>query len=357
MKKHLLAALVGAACASSAFAQSNVTIYGVIDAGFTYVSDQNGKSQIRPKDGANYGNRLGFKGSEDLGGGMKAIFTMEHGFNLKDGTGAKYHPFWGRQVFVGLETPVGTVTLGRQYDFIYEYLTMLNVGGFASVYAGHHADFDRISGGRVNNAVKFKSSNYNGLSFGAMYAPSEQSGGHTLSLGAGYYSPGFSWGASYQKMKHSAINPEFQAGVSTFLGQTLTWDGTPVAVDDYEIKGVGASYQLGMWSLVGNMTQTDFQRGAFKERQRVYEVGTIYPLAQNTLAIAAYQHSTLQNKDWNQLTLGVKHNLSKLTWLYASVSHMQASKGVKANQGAGYYLDNSSDHRQTTARVAMIKTF
>lgn len=356
MKKYLLTA-AALACSSAAMAQSSVSIYGVIDAGFTYVSNEGGESDFAPKDGANYGNRLGFKGAEDLGGGMKAIFTMEHGFQLKDGTDAKYQPFWGRQLFVGLETPVGTITLGRQYDFINEYLTLLNVGGFASVYAGHHGDLDRISGWRVNNAIKYKSKSYDGWSFGGMYAPSENQGGSTLSLGAGYYSPGWSLGLAYVKLKDEALNPEFSTGLSQFLGQTLTWDGTPIIADTHEVLGIGGSYQWGALTLVGNHTQTTFTGYGHKERQRVYEVGGIYPLGQRTLGIVGYQHSTLQGKQWDQLTLGVKHDLSKRTWVYASVSAMQASRGVMANQGAGYYLDNADGRRQNTARVAMIHTF
>lgn len=356
MKKSLLA-MMTLAGSGLACAQSNVEIYGVIDAGFTYVSDQNGSSDFAPKDGANYGNRLGFRGSEDLGGGMKAIFTLEHGFDLNHGTVAKYQPMFGRQAFVGLQTQAGTVTLGRQYDFVFDYLTQLNVGGFASVYAGHHGDFDRISGWRVDNAIKFKSANHSGWSFGAMYAPDEGQGGRTVSLGAGYYGGQWSLGAAYVKLKNTTLNPEFQIGLPTFLGQTLPWDGTPLKVDSQEVVALGGSYQLGALTLVGNTTQTTFKGFAATERQRVYEFGGIYPLAAQTLAIAGYQHSSLQGKQWNQLTLGVKHNLSKRTWLYASVSAMQASAGVLANQGAGYYLDNSSTRRQSTARVAMITTF
>lgn len=351
-------AIFGLTCASLAAAQSNYSLYGVIDAGVTYISNEGGDTKFSLKDGANYGNRLGLRGSEDLGGGLKAVFTLEHGFNLNTGTVAKYQPFWGRQAFVGLENQYGTLTLGRQYDMVFEYLTQLNIGGFASVYAGHHGDFTRISGWRVDNAVKFKSANLGGFSFGAMYAPDEgAAGGETLSLGAGYFAGPWSLSGAYVKVKGNAITPEFQIGLSSFLGQTLTWDGTPVVLDSQEVLGVGGTYQWGPVTLVGNVSQVRFKGYGESETQKVYEMGGIYPLAANTLGIVGFQHSSLAGAKWDQLTVGVKHNLSKATWWYVSASVMKASDGVLANQGAGYYLDNSDTNRQNTARIGMIHTF
>lgn len=343
----------------------HVKLYGVLDYGVTYVSNEGGHSNTRTRDGVNWGNRLGFKGEQDLDYGLKAIFTIEHGFNLSDGTTSQYGTTWGRQAFAGIEhDDYGTLTFGRQYDFIYDYLNQLNIGGYASVYAGHHGDFDRISGWRVNNSVKYQSPSFDGLKFGIMYgtdgetyAGQDSGSNETMSFGASYF--GGNWGLSgvYLHIDDNAIYPDLQIGVDQFLGQTLNFDGSPV-VADQETLGVGGFYTLDDLTLVANTTQTTFKQGGEEEKQHVYEIGGYYPVFdKKTLAIVGYQYSTLESDQWNQVTFGLKHDLSEKTWIYTSYSWMRASEGVKANQGAGWYLDNSSDNRQDTARIGIIYTF
>ncbi|WP_165855654.1 porin [Marinobacter sp. JSM 1782161] len=345
----------------------HVTLYGVLDYGVSYVSyvsDEGGESNTRVRDGVNWGNRLGLKGEQDLNYGLKAIFTLEHGFNLSDGTTSQYGTTWGRQAFAGLEhDDYGTLTFGRQYDFIFDYLNQLNIGGYASVYAGHHGDFDRISGWRVDKSVKYQSPSFGGLKFGAMYgtdgstyAFQDSGSNETFSLGATYF--GGNWGLSavYLNIKDNAIYPDLQIGVTEFLGQTLNFDGSAVVVDQ-ETIGVGGFYQVGDMTLVANSTQTKFENDNGEEKQNVYEAGGYYPVFDKTLAIVGYQHSKLEDDKWDQVTFGLKHDLSEKTWVYASYSWMRASEGIKANQGAGWYLENSSDNRQDTARVGIIYTF
>src|SRR6202012_2683688 len=108
--------------AGSAQAQSSVTIYGIIDAGVTHLSNSNGKPVYALTSGVMSGSRWGFLGSEDLGGGYKAIFRLENGFNVNNGTAAQGGLEFGRQAYVGLGTPYGTVTFGRQYDSVVDYL-------------------------------------------------------------------------------------------------------------------------------------------------------------------------------------------------------------------------------------------
>src|SRR6266702_8112619 len=91
MKKLNAAALTGVALAlagisNASHAQSSVTLYGILDAGITYVNNTGGSHVVKFDDGISYGNRLGFKGVEDLGGGLKAVFVLESGFHLGNGT-------------------------------------------------------------------------------------------------------------------------------------------------------------------------------------------------------------------------------------------------------------------------------
>lgn len=340
-----------------------VKIYGVLDYGVTYVSNEGGSSKTGERDGVNWGNRLGLTGSQDLDWGLKAVFTIEHGFNLSDGTTSQYGTTWGRQAYAGVENKWGRLTFGRQYDFIYDYMNQLNIGGYATTYAGHHGDFDRISGWRVDRSIKFQSATFDGFKFGIMYAtddaayPGQASGNkETLSLGASYFAGPWSLSAAYVRIDNNDIYPDLQIGVSELLGQRLSFDGSALIVNQ-ETAMVGGHYQLGSFTLVGNTSQTTFKRDGEKATQNVYEIGGYYPIADKTTAILGYQYSELEKDDWDQITVGLKRDLSEKTWLYASYSWMKASEGVRANQGAGWYLDNSSDNRQDTLRLGMVYTF
>src|SRR5579863_82028 len=114
MKKILILAAVSATFASAAHAQSSVTLYGVVDAGFTYVQNEVSPSNS-PKHAASFGvtsgnasgSRWGMRGREDLGGGYAAIFTLENGFNVANGTTGQGNRSFGRQAFVGVSSNYG----------------------------------------------------------------------------------------------------------------------------------------------------------------------------------------------------------------------------------------------------------
>lgn len=130
MKKFVLSGLsltlLGAAGASHA--QSSVTLYGLLDNGLVYTNNSGGHSNIQLASGRPTGNRWGMLGSEDLGNGLKAIFTMENGFDLSTGKLAQNGREFGRQAFVGLsDSRLGTVTMGRQY--MANYLTTMALNG------------------------------------------------------------------------------------------------------------------------------------------------------------------------------------------------------------------------------------
>jgi hypothetical protein len=101
MKKSLIALSVLATVAASANAQSNISIYGIADAGFVYSKNGSGDNVTAIGSGVQSGSRLGFRGAEDIGGGTKAIFTLEQGYNINDGTQGQGRLF-GRQSFVGI---------------------------------------------------------------------------------------------------------------------------------------------------------------------------------------------------------------------------------------------------------------
>ncbi len=110
-----LALAIGIAPGASR-AQSSVTLYGILDAGITYVSNTGGSHVFKFDDGVSYGNRIGFKGTEDLGGGLKAVFVLESGFRLGNGQLGFGGAQFGRQAYVGLQNNWGTLSFGNQLD-------------------------------------------------------------------------------------------------------------------------------------------------------------------------------------------------------------------------------------------------
>ncbi|HXZ10063.1 MAG TPA: porin, partial [Paraburkholderia sp.] len=123
MNKKVLTTALLATFAGAAHAQSSVTLYGIIDAGVSYVNHSKnatgGSSNLfKYDDGVAQGSRWGLRGTEDLGGGLKAIFLLESGFNSGNGTMGQSSTLFGRQAFVGLtKDGIGSFTMGRQYTF------------------------------------------------------------------------------------------------------------------------------------------------------------------------------------------------------------------------------------------------
>ena len=172
MKKTLIAAALTGVFATAAHAQSSVTLYGLIDAGITYTNNQGGHSSWSETSGSVNGSRWGLRGNEDLGGGLKAIFVLENGFGINNGTLKQNGREFGRQAFVGLgHTQFGSVTLGRQYDSVVDFIGPLSLTGtqYGGTQFAHPFDNDNLNNSfRVNNSVKYTSVNWNGLKFGGL---------------------------------------------------------------------------------------------------------------------------------------------------------------------------------------------
>lgn len=104
------------------YAQSSVTLYGIIDVGLVFNNNAGGQKQYFMSSGNIQGSRWGLRGTEDLGGGLSALFVLENGFSVNNGRLAQGGDEFGRQAYVGLSsTSIGTLTLGRQYDSIVDF--------------------------------------------------------------------------------------------------------------------------------------------------------------------------------------------------------------------------------------------
>ncbi|WP_082721868.1 porin [Burkholderia sp. RF2-non_BP3] len=368
------------ACAMSMYggvvqAQSSVTLYGVIDAGITYVSNTGGSGVTKFDDGVSYGNRWGLKGTEDLGGGLTAVFALESGFSVANGQLGFGGAAFGRQAYVGLRNEWGTLSLGNQLDMTKEFVTYYNVSGWGSGYAIHQGDFDRFNGDRLPNSVKFKSANFGGLEFGGMYSFGGVAGAFhqnsAYSAGAHYANGRFSMGAAYTQLNNPhgiyAFDPYLMIGTRTFLGKptvsvdsatgavTDLYASTPFAVDKQATFGIGASYEIGKVTLLGNFTYSTIKGNGQTSRMKVGEGGAAWQVTPSFSVIGGYQYTTFEGHHWNEGALGLHYLLSKRTDVYLSGDYVKASSGV--NAVVGYSFVPSSTTTQADVRIGMRHSF
>ena len=254
MKKTLLAAAVVGAFSVTAHAQSSVTLYGLIDAGIAYTSNStttagaSGSKNFRATSGLINGSRWGLKGSEDLGGGNKAIFVLENGFSINNGQSGQNGRMFGRQAFVGLQNDkFGAVTIGRQYDSLVDYLAPLTLNGssFGGTIASHPYDNDNTNNPfRVNNSVKYSSANYNGLTFGGLYGFSNKAGdfanNRAFSAGVNYANGPLTVAAAYLERQGNPGNNNTSGAVDTSNGGDSVFNASK-----QRVWGIGGNYAFG----------------------------------------------------------------------------------------------------------------
>jgi len=139
-----LPAILFVFCPTPASAQTSVTLYGVIDEGINYTNNVGRGHVYELASGDAQGSRWGLKGAEELGGGLKAIFQLENGFDVSSGRFNQGGRMFGRQAFVGLSADsYGTLTFGRQYDSVVDYLAQTTANGnWAGLLFSHPYDND-----------------------------------------------------------------------------------------------------------------------------------------------------------------------------------------------------------------------
>ncbi|WP_028225724.1 porin [Paraburkholderia ferrariae] len=186
MKLRIAAGLALAGMNATAWAQSSVTLYGIVDTGIEYVShaDAAGDGVVRmPGITGEMPSRWGVRGNEDLGGGLSTIFALESGFNMRGGTLNQGGRLFGRQAWVGLASPYGSLTFGRQYTMTYWAIADADLLG-PDIYGGT-ASFDQyLPSARSDNTIVYKGS-YAGFTLGATWSFGRDSAGTGNSPGQG----------------------------------------------------------------------------------------------------------------------------------------------------------------------------
>ena len=317
MKKSLIALACASAFAGSANAQS-LTTYGIVDMGF--VSESGPASIQKLTSGAQSGTRLGFKGTEDLGNNMKALFVLETGI-AADAGGFNQSAGFARQSFVGLQSDSGTLTLGRQYTPFFLALNAV-ADPFASGLAGNAQNLIPSSGIRMNNAVKYASPTFSGVSGEVAYGFGENTAGNDRASKNVGGSIGYTDGTLNVRLAHHKANG------TTALTSDLSDTSTILAANyKFEVAKVFAAYSDNNVEISG--------RG----KSRDLLIGVSVPFGNHTF-IASYINKngrSTANLDADQLGLGYTYALSKRTNLYA------AWASIDNKNGAPYTVGNNSD--------------
>jgi general bacterial porin, GBP family len=356
MKKTLMVAALSGVFVTAAHAQSSVTLYGLIDAGITYTNNQRVSStqhgaNVAMTSGSVNGSRWGLRGAEDLGGGLKAIFTLENGFGINDGTLKQNSRMFGRQAFVGLSSDqFGSVTLGRQYDSVVDYVGPLALTGtqYGGTQFAHPFDNDNLNNSfRIDNSAKYQSANYGGFKFGALYGFSNQAAGfannRAYSAGASYNWGGLNVAAAYMQLN---ANGATSAAAAFNSGGAVSGDNTFFA-QRQQTWGAGANYAFGPATvgLVYSQTNLHGLAGISQAASGIsggigfptnsaqfqnFEGNARYALTPALSIAAAYTYTranlSSQHVHWNQVDLQTAYALSKRTDVYLQGVYQAANE-------------------------------
>lgn len=305
--------------AGPALAQSSVTLYGIVDA---YGQVLDGRSSVaRIGSGGLSSSRFGFRGSEDLGGGLRAVFTLESGLNVDDGTISQGGVFFGRQAFVGLESDWGRLTAGRQYSSTY-YATLdysifgnQTVGPSTAVIGGF-AGYEPVRGAapgalppatgatgsgspaRINNSLRYESPSWNGLKASVLYGAGEVAGGtsdsRVFDLGLRYASSGFDVMLSYLDDRARGATSATSTDASTttlagsytfaplrFVAGILDFDDKRSENQDGRAFWLGADYRLGKHLLKAQFIENRPRYGS-DNKTRAFGVGWVYEMSKRS---------------------------------------------------------------------------
>jgi predicted porin len=380
--RKILTVMIGSAIAASAMAQNSVTLYGVIDEGFNYTNNVMGGKVYELQSGYAQGSRWGLKGSEDLGGGLKAVFQLENGFNVNNGRLGQGGLMFGRQAYVGIASDqFGTVTLGRQYDSVVDYLAQTTANGnWAGYLFSHPYDNDNTDNTfRVNNTIKYASPSMAGFQFGGTYSFSNDTNfanNRQYSAGMQYQTGGLLLAAAYLQANNpsatagGAIN---NSGDENFLGKRLqivgagvnyTFGGATLGfayTNTYVTEPVSSGY-VGAITPPGGATLSSLRFNNFEANAKYQFTPALYVGAMYTYTRTDFDATSGKlHPNYQSAGLMADYNLSKRTDVYVQGAYQHVG-GDKTGTVLDFAFvpgaDNvSSTQNQFVARVALRHKF
>ncbi|AQH04288.1 porin (plasmid) [Burkholderia sp. KK1] len=378
MKKICLAA-VSISAAMSSHAQNAVTLYGTADDGITYTNNQGGHSNVQASNGALGSSKWGFQIKEDLGGGYSALARLENGFDINSGKLNNGGRLFGRQAYVGVGSPFGTVTMGRQYDLVLDSLIGLSASSrFGGILASHAADVDNVWGNySLSNSIKYVSLIYGGLKVSALFSfggvPGDFSNGKKESVSISYAGDALSAAAVFSRINNPATSI-YDATAAPVAGGAFanpisnpTFSGYTSA-QTLQVAGAGINYRVGQ-ALIGftytntrfeNVVRTSSTPFSGTATFNNFEVLATYNLTPAFMLGTSYDYTKAETAKYLQLNAGTWYSLSKRTLLYATTSWERAT-GIDSTGNAAVaalaFLTPSSSANQVAVRAGIRHNF
>lgn len=365
MKKSLIALAVLAA-SGAAMAQSSVTVYGIADIWFGSVKSQDrnganwvGERQTVLESGGVSGSRFGFKGSEDLGGGLKANFTLEQGFDLSNSEQAEEGKAFNRDAWVGLSGGFGALKFGRSYT-AYDDIRGTNNNTFdsaltAAPWVGY--------AGRADNQIHYATPSFGGFSGAVSYGLGEDktngtSAGRIFALHAKYENGPLMVGYAHQAEKGGET---LHIGVVNDIVELLN-DNFGAGIDPNNIGYLGekakynlitGSYDLGAVKLLASYNTAKFTAAnvAGNLKANEFQFGVDIPLASNMTLALGYGQSKLKASGESiyktkAYSAALAYSLSKRTTVYTGF-----------NSTSGTPTGDTKDYKSTTLALGLKHTF
>ena len=333
--KYTLGAIALALAAPAAFAQSSVTIYGVVDLDGQYLSGHS--KQVLVTSGGQSGSRLGFKGTEDLGSGYFVDFVLEGGLNVDTGGSGQGGQLVGRQAFGALRTPFGTASAGRQYSSIYyqtgDFSEFANtsigattavIGGFAGGYepirgSANNATTSTATGAevngspaRVNNSFRYTTPVFSGFKASFLYGAGEVTGdtNGTRLFDYSVRYTGYGLDAFVSYVDDKATNATNTLNSRASVGTTT----------------VSAAYTIGAFKVQGGFMNINDKRPADLDGKG-YWVGGDYKFGQHVIRAQWVENKPGKNivnlGKTDAIGVGYEFDFSKRTDLYTSFTHFK----------------------------------
>lgn len=358
MQKKIIALAIAGLASSAAFAQSNVTIYGIVDLGFTHFagSDTDTRANRSGLDqGGRSGTRLGFKGTEDLGNGLKAGFVIEQGLSLDAGGAGGTTNNFNRETLVTLShANAGTVAFGRtttpQYNLLAKVDSTQGVGVASQLMAGGGIyGMGTLAGSvaRLDNLVAYISPSFGGLTVTAGYTAN--------GLGDEQI---YNKGAANPNAKVWAISPVYENGpimaglnyhevkIDTANLTNKNWD--LAASYDFKVVKLGAVY--GQSKAEVNVTN------GLDAKEKKWFIAASAPVMANGSVVANYGQSKIDNNiagaddsKVSKWAIGYMHNLSKRTMLYTFYGSLNTNSAAEGDYSVRTYAPQQA--APTTAAI------
>ncbi|WP_176256670.1 porin [Derxia lacustris] len=336
MKKAIIGAALACAASTTWAQSSNVTLYGiastdVVSVNNVYDASGSKKSQTRIDNGAIAASRIGFRGKEDLGDGLSALFGLEAGLNLDDGKSSMDGRLFNRGAFVGLDGGFGTVTVGRQWNLNDDVMCGFFIcGGYA---AFRYTEFDWLSD-LTNNSVKYYTPKVAGLRAAVLYSAGESTvsanGGRTVESAVTYELGGFNAGATW----HDGKNAD--------------------ASRDDRLWSLGASYKLGDWRVRGAYANSKMESLSLPTAI-AWDVGIDWfaaPQWRLALDHVARNQKTTENDSHFERFI-VWYLLSKRTDINLNLVHMSNDGSARER----FYGSGAAGKGQTVASLGLTHNF